>query len=121
MAAKFFSLLHYRLSRSAFPKRIEFEQAQNSIKLPSYEEPLVIFQGNQTNILKEQPIQEQPAHQEQVHIEPIAEAKGIRRSSRIWKPTIFSDYIVVKDRFFGPCGVTSLETNATSTYYSFFG
>ena len=54
----------------------------------------MIFQGNQTNILKEQPIQEQPAHQEQVHIEPIAEAKGIWRSKIIWKLAIFSDYIV---------------------------
>lgn len=90
--AKF--LEDYELSRSAFPKRIEFEDAKNSIELPLYREPLVIFEGNQTDIFEELPIQEQPACQKQVQIEPIAKAKGIRRSLRIRKPTISSDYIV---------------------------
>ena len=30
-------------------------------------------------------------------------------------------YISVEDRFFGPHGITSLATHATSTYYYFLG
>ena len=80
--AKF--LEDFELSGSSFPIRIEFEEAQDFIELPS------------NDILEEQ-----QTHQEQAHIKPTAaisentkEAEGVRRSSRIKKPAISDDYIV---------------------------
>ena len=80
--AKF--LEDFELSGSSFPRRIEFEEAQDFIEPPS------------NDILEEQ-----ETHQEQAHIKPTAEisentreAEGVKRSSRMRKPAIFDDYIV---------------------------
>jgi hypothetical protein len=53
----------------------------------------------QTDYLEPQSITEQSTHEEQVHNEPTqpppnAEEVGLRRSSRIIRPAIPSDYVV---------------------------
>jgi hypothetical protein len=58
-----------------------------------------MFKEIQTDCLEPQSISEQSTHEEQVHNEPTQplpneEEVGLRRSSRIIRPAIFSDYIV---------------------------
>jgi hypothetical protein len=97
MNAKFLEDLEH--SGSTYPQMIELEEAQELTDAPLSKGRLIMFKEIQTNCLEPQSISEQSTHEEQVHIEltqpPQSEEEvGLRRSSRIIRPAISSDYIV---------------------------
>jgi hypothetical protein len=86
-------------SGSAYPQMIEFEEAQELTEAPLPQGRLIVLKENQTDYLEPQSITEQSTHEEQVQIEPTqtlpnAEEVELRRSSRISRPAIPSDYVV---------------------------
>jgi hypothetical protein len=95
--AKFLEDLEH--SGSAYPQRIELEEVQELTNAPLSKGRLTMFKEIQTDCLEPQSILEQSTHEEQVHNEPTQhppneEEIGLRRSSRIIRPAISSDYIV---------------------------
>jgi hypothetical protein len=65
----------------------------------SYEGRLIVLRENQNNCLEPQLILEQPTYEEQVQNEPTqpppnGEEVGLKRSSRVSRPIIPSDYVV---------------------------
>ncbi|XP_062172095.1 secreted RxLR effector protein 161-like [Alnus glutinosa] len=68
MNAKFLEDLKH--SGSAYPQRIELEEAQELTDAPLSKGRLIMFKESQTDCLEPQSISEQSAHEEQVHIEP---------------------------------------------------
>jgi hypothetical protein len=86
-------------SGSAYPQRIELEEAQELTDAPLSKGRLIILKEIQTDCLEPQSISKQSTHEEQVHIEPTQpppneEEVGLKRSYRIIRPAISSDYIV---------------------------
>lgn len=88
------------LSGSELSRKVEFEEIKERIDSFSRQGELITFQQLPSGIHEEQPIQEEPFHEEQVHIEPPVASHDtndtieVRRSSRIRKPAISSDYVV---------------------------
>jgi hypothetical protein len=86
-------------SGSAYPQKIELEESQELTDAPLSKERLIILKKIQANYLEPQSISEQSTHEEQVQNEPTqpplnVEEVGLKRSSRIIRPAIPSDYIV---------------------------
>ena len=86
-------------SGSVCPQMIEFEETQELTETPLPQGHLIVLKKIQNEYLKPQSITEQSTHEEQVHIEPTqtlpnTEQVELRRSSRIIRPAISSDYIV---------------------------
>ncbi|KAF7149398.1 hypothetical protein RHSIM_Rhsim03G0061600 [Rhododendron simsii] len=83
-------------------QRIEWEQSPDSITAPENEEKLVVIQDNQQDILYEHENEEAPTDQQRpVNTDSstqnppnVNEVVEIRKSSRIKKSTISSDYLV---------------------------
>ncbi|KAF7130380.1 hypothetical protein RHSIM_Rhsim10G0199300 [Rhododendron simsii] len=83
-------------------QRIEWEQSLDSITAPENEEKLVVIQENQQDILHEHENGEAPTDQQRpVNTDSstqnppnVNEVVEIRKSSRIKKPAISSDYLV---------------------------
>jgi len=78
---------------------IELKEAQELIDAPLSKGRSIILKEIQTDCLEPQSISEQSTHEEQVHNEPTQpppneEEVGLRRSSRIIRLAISSDYIV---------------------------
>jgi hypothetical protein len=102
MNAKFLEDLEH--SGGAYPQRIELEEAQELTDAPLSKGSLIMFKEIQTDCVEPQSISEQLTHEEQVHNEqvqneptqtpPNEEKVGLRRSSRIIRPTLSSNYIV---------------------------
>jgi hypothetical protein len=84
---------------STHPRLVELEEARELVEAPSHEGRLIMFRENQNDYLEPQSISEQPTHEEQVQNEPTQPPPnegevGLRRSSRISRPAIPSDYVV---------------------------
>jgi transposase InsO family protein len=84
---------------SAHPHLVELEEARELAEAPSHEGRLIVIRENQNDCLEPQSISEQPTHEEQVQNEPTQPPPnegevGLRRSSRISRPAIPSDYVV---------------------------
>jgi hypothetical protein len=84
---------------SAHPHLVELEEAQELAEVPSHEGRLIVLRKNQNDCLEPQLISEQPTYEEQVQNEPTQPPPnegevGLRRSSRISRPAIPSDYVV---------------------------
>ena len=86
-------------SGSVCPQMIEFEETQELIETPLTQGRLIVLKEIQNDYLEPQSIIEQSTHEEQVQIEPTqtlpnTEQVELRRSSRIIRPAISSDYVV---------------------------
>ena len=83
-------------SGSDFPRTIEFEEIKEPVGKSIGE--LVAIPRDIPTVMEEQSIIKQPFHEEQIHKESPAqnslEQVGVRRSLRIRKSTISSDYLV---------------------------
>jgi hypothetical protein len=84
---------------SAHPHLVELEEARELVEAPSHEGRLIVLRENQNDCLESQSISEQPTHEEQLQNEPTQPPPnggevGLRRSSRISKPAIPSNYVV---------------------------
>ncbi|KAM1705943.1 hypothetical protein ACFX2K_028156 [Malus domestica] len=98
--AKF--LEDHELSGSEFPRNIEIEKINEANESSSKEGRLVVFQENHSiDIPEKQPVQVEPLHEEQAHEELTPQNEQIedhgvviRKSTRIKKPAISSDYVV---------------------------
>ena len=78
---------------------VELEEARELIDAPSHEGLLIVLRENQNDCLEPQSISELPTHEEQVQNKPTQPPPnegevGLRRSSRISRPAILSDYVV---------------------------
>ncbi|KAA8524542.1 hypothetical protein F0562_010965 [Nyssa sinensis] len=57
-------------SGSAYPRKLQFEKAQEQTKTPSYEEHMIVLREDQIDYSEQQSFQEQSTHEEQVQAEP---------------------------------------------------
>jgi hypothetical protein len=97
MNAKFLEDLEH--NGSAYPQMIELEEVKELTDASLSKGRLIMLKEIQTDCLGPQSILEQSTHEKQVHIEPTQpppneEEVGLRRSSRIIRLAISSNYIV---------------------------
>jgi hypothetical protein len=107
-------------SGSAYPQRIELVKARELAKSPPHRGRMIVFRENQIDYLEPQSVLEQPTHEEQgnqfdppepqpIHTEQVqtdstlplqnAEEVELRKSSRIRRPAISTDYVVYLQEF----------------------
>jgi hypothetical protein len=112
-------------SGSAYPQRIELVEARELAKSPPHRRRMIVFRENQIDYLEPQSVLEQPAHEEQgnqfdppepqpvleqpTHTEQVqtdstlplqnAEEVELRKSSRIRRPAISTNYVVYLQEF----------------------
>jgi hypothetical protein len=84
---------------SAYPHLVELEEARELAKALSHEGRLIVLRENQNDCLEPQSISEQPTHKEQVQNKPTQPPPnegevGLRKTSRISRLAIPSNYVV---------------------------
>jgi hypothetical protein len=99
---------------SVYPHLVELEEARELAEAPSHEGHLIVLRENQNDCLEPQSISKHPTHEEQVQNEPTQpppnEGKvGLRRSSRISRLAIPSDYVVYFQSLILMLGLTIIQ------------